>query len=191
MRRLNAIERYTATYIPEPNSGCWLWLGSTCSEKRGGYGVFIVNNKRVYVHRFAYETFRGPIPEGLVIDHKCNNPLCVNPWHLEPTTIRGNIERGKKSNRRRNNCRHGHPLSGYNLILAGKDKDRVCRECKNERVKQWRYKHYAVAQDKTKKCSSCSRVLPIAMFKGGELASTFTLCVECRDRRCVKRGRVA
>lgn len=44
-------------------------------------------------HRFAYELMRADIPEGLQIDHLCSNPPCVNPWHLEPVTVRENVRR--------------------------------------------------------------------------------------------------
>jgi hypothetical protein len=56
---------------PEPNSGCWLWLGGTAE----GYGSFHLPNPRrkVLAHRFIYETMRGAIPSGLEIRHKCDN----------------------------------------------------------------------------------------------------------------------
>lgn len=47
----------------------------------------------VRAHRFAYELVKGPIPEGLTLDHLCNVPLCVNPDHLEPVTLSENIRR--------------------------------------------------------------------------------------------------
>lgn len=68
----------------EPNTGCWLWAG--CCTK--GYGQFHIGSrignstKTIYSHRFSYETFVGPIPDGMKILHKCDNPPCVNWEHL-------------------------------------------------------------------------------------------------------------
>jgi hypothetical protein len=66
-------------YIPEPNTGCWLWLGAT---SRGGYGAAKRNQKQWAAHRLMWTLQRGPIPEGLNVLHRCDTPLCVNPDHL-------------------------------------------------------------------------------------------------------------
>lgn len=64
--------------IPEPTSGCWLWLGSVSR----GYGKMYVAGAHRRAHRVAYELFRGPIPKGLSVCHRCDTPACVNPEHL-------------------------------------------------------------------------------------------------------------
>ena len=70
------------SYIPEPNSGCWIWLGPTLPY-RGGYGVFSCGwYKMARAHRVSYEFYCKPIPDGLHVLHSCDNPLCVNPDHL-------------------------------------------------------------------------------------------------------------
>ena len=58
---------------------CWLWDGSR-TEK--GYGRFQVGGRVERAHRFAYELASGPIPEGMLVLHKCDNPPCVRPSHL-------------------------------------------------------------------------------------------------------------
>ncbi|MCH9732852.1 MAG: HNH endonuclease [Actinomycetia bacterium] len=68
---------------------CWLWTAGTSH----GYGHFGVTRcKSVYAHRWAYEQAVGPIPEGLQIDHRCHNTLCVNPQHLRLATYKQNME---------------------------------------------------------------------------------------------------
>lgn len=70
---------------------CWLWQGAVHSS---GYGaMYVVEDARMRpAHAWAYENFRGQIPEGLVIDHICHNKLCVNPSHLRTATLAQNAQ---------------------------------------------------------------------------------------------------
>lgn len=94
---------------------CWIWRGSTSTV---GYGQFHVWGRLVTAHRFVYELYVGPIPEGLVLDHLCRNRQCVNPAHLEPVTHRINILRGEGAGARnaaKEECPRGHPLTPENV----------------------------------------------------------------------------
>lgn len=86
------MERFLANVLPEPNSGCWLWLG--CLNRKG-YAQIGLGPKVLRAHRFAFELFRGPLSASLDIDHLCRVRCCVNPHHLEPVTHRENCKRGK------------------------------------------------------------------------------------------------
>lgn len=97
----------------EPNSGCWFWMGSATE-----YGRLRWDNREALAHRISYTLARGPIPDGLQLDHLCRNIRCVNPAHLEPVTNRGNTLRGVNSaaiNARKTHCKRGHVLAGDNL----------------------------------------------------------------------------
>ncbi len=71
-------------------SPCWIWQGA---KDRHGYGHASAGGRTKKAHRVLYERIRGSIPDGLVLDHLCRNPPCVNPEHLEPVTHFENMRR--------------------------------------------------------------------------------------------------
>lgn len=129
--------RFARMYGVEVRFGCWLWRAG---KGRGGYGVFGVQGRQVYAHRWAYEHFVGPIPEGLTLDHRCCVPQCVNPAHLEPVTIQENLSRGNGVSAlasRKSHCINGHALRGRNLRID-RYGARRCRTCIALRQRQYR-----------------------------------------------------
>ena len=112
--------------------GCWEWTGAI---KGNGYGnVWSASTGRVMpAHRFVYELERGPIPEGLDLDHLCRNRRCVRPDHLEPVTRSVNIRRGAQCSGP--SCKHGHVRSPENTSLA-KNGSRSCLVCRRIRDRQ-------------------------------------------------------
>jgi len=134
------IDRWLPKVIKTNDHECWIWIGA--SDKTTGYGKFLFDGQTRPAHRFGYIYYRGPIPNGLVLDHRCRNRICVNPWHLEPETIGSNFMLGDISHRgawqrARTHCPAGHPLSGENLWV-NKHGGRHCKTCNRENMRKRR-----------------------------------------------------
>lgn len=130
-RKQRTMEKFHAKYAINPTTGCWEWAASINNQ---GYGTIRVAYRLQLAHRFAYERFVGPIPDGLVLDHLCKNTKCCNPEHLQVVTQQINILRGDSPaalHARTTHCPRGHEYNAENTILRrGK---RECRECKRAR----------------------------------------------------------
>lgn len=101
--------------IPEPNSGCWLWF--TRNKKPGGegYGVLQSCGKSYAAHRASWIVYKGPIPEGMHVCHRCDNPCCVNPDHLFLGTPTDNMRDKVKKGRAKTTPRLGSKNSAAKL----------------------------------------------------------------------------
>jgi hypothetical protein len=116
------------------DSGCWIWTGSKNSL---GYGEISYRGSKWRAHRAAYTALVGPIPDGLVLDHLCRTPSCVNPAHLEPVTQAENIRRAvRQPAKLRTHCPQGHPYDEVNTYVYVNKKgitQRHCRTCQRAR----------------------------------------------------------
>jgi HNH endonuclease len=114
-------------------TGCWEWKGA---RQQDGYGVF----EQVPAHRWSYITFRGAIPAGLQIHHRCENPSCVNPMHLEVCTARENTLKSRRApaavNARKTHCHRGHEFTPENTYVH--NGSRNCRTCQRARGRDYR-----------------------------------------------------
>lgn len=79
-----------------PDTGCWEWTGP---RNACGYGTTNVENRSALAHRVAWELLRGPIPDGLLVCHKCDNPPCCNPDHLFLGTQADNMQDAARKGR--------------------------------------------------------------------------------------------
>ena len=98
MRPLNPIKFFDNAYIPEPNSGCWLWNRGLNAY---GYGSISIGKKNEGAHRFSYKLHKGEVPQGKWVLHKCDVNSCVNPDHLFLGTAKENyddmVAKGRKA----------------------------------------------------------------------------------------------
>lgn len=87
-------KRKGTEYVVDPETGCWVWQWV---KNKKGYGQMRDGNSptMLYSHRVFYERAKGAVPQGMMLDHLCRNPACVNPDHLEPVTNFENIRRGR------------------------------------------------------------------------------------------------
>lgn len=126
-------------------SGCWEWTGFQ-KPLRGmpnltvGYGSMSYRGKAWPAHRLSHHLLVGPIPDGLIILHKCDNPPCVNPDHLRLGTHQDNSldasRKGRSRDMNRTHCVNGHEFTPENIAWVTKNKSavRTCRTC--QRIRQ-------------------------------------------------------
>lgn len=126
--------------IPEPNSGCWLWLGE---RSAGGYGRLEIDGRRHRVHRMVAGLVA--CTDGLFVCHRCDEPLCCNPDHLfigtHTDNMRDMVSKGRASNGQvaKTHCARGHEYAGENLAVQVRKNGwvyRVCKTCQREWSRQ-------------------------------------------------------
>ena len=121
----------------DEETGCWVWTAAKAGPEYKtpgrGYSAFYLDGRLTSGHRASYQLFKGPIPDGMTIDHLCRNTLCVNPDHLEVVTQGENTARGFSAGpnaARTGTCHRGHPYDEENTYVRPDGRGRDCRECR-------------------------------------------------------------
>lgn len=100
-------------------SACWPWTGA---KNNKGYGTLMVRRQSYKAHRLAYEIKFGPIPAGLLVRHRCDNPPCCNPLHLTVGTYQDNtddrMERGRDGAAKRRGSGNGRAKLTAEQVIA-------------------------------------------------------------------------
>jgi hypothetical protein len=123
---------------------CWPW--HRLSSK--GYGQVTAKigggkQASVSAHKLSYISANGPIPEGQIVRHSCDNPPCVNPAHLKLGTFRDNTldaqSKGRLRGQDQTHCIYGHPFNAENTYYRpGGNGSRTCRKCDAARQSAYR-----------------------------------------------------
>lgn len=142
MRGLPIETRLEISTMPEPNSGCVLWVSG---QDKDGYGKLFYKRKHRRAHRVVFELNHGPIPLGGLICHTCDTPSCCNINHLflgSPlSNMQDKVKKGRLNNQYMNatHCIHGHEFSVENTALYdGKRCCRICYRASHDRTRQKR-----------------------------------------------------
>lgn len=133
-------------FVPEPNSGCLLWLGYVDSK---GYGQRRWRGKTIRVHRVAWEQAHGAIPLGVSVLHRCDVRSCANERHLylgdQAQNVRDMYARGRARSQTHAPvaaCKHGHAFTEANTYTDKRNR-RHCKRCRADRQNKARhYGHY-------------------------------------------------
>ena len=163
--------------ITQSPDGCWEWDGA---HHVSGYAMVKREGRTEVVHRVVWEALRGPIPEGLQLDHLCRNRGCCNPDHLELVTQWLNLLRGNSPsavNARKTRCPRGH---AYDMMT--RSGGRGCSKC-NKAMRRRRYLLNRTSTRPLHKTGKCQEGHAVSGDNVYEAPDGRRSCRKCRTER--------
>ena len=141
MRKITTlVDRYNTHVIKQ--QGCWGWSGAVINRGPYSYGVLQRGRRGeglILAHRASWEIHVGPIPEGKLVLHRCDNPICSNPEHLFLGTQTDNMQdcvrKGRHNQASKTHCKNGHPLG------PRRGRQRVCPVCARAAYRRYQQRH--------------------------------------------------
>lgn len=115
--------------------GCWEWQGATTGP--GAHGRTVMDGQMIMAHRASWIMHNGPIPDGRLVLHLCDNPPCVRPTHLYLGDFKDNardaVTRGRMHwpSADKTECINGHPYTPENTYRSPKTGRRQCNICRS------------------------------------------------------------
>lgn len=143
------------------DAGCWKWTGLI---NRAGYGYLSFGRRKHMAHRFVYEQLVGPIPDGMILCHKCDNPPCVNPEHLflgtDAMNAKDKSAKGRHPRNKATTCKHGHVYTPETMYYAIDKRTgrrfRRCRLCSRNKARSGGPRSpISRTQVPSRRCSQC------------------------------------
>lgn len=129
------LAKFNKCVVIKEGSECWGWSSITDYQ---GYSILRLGTRiQVRAARFSYTAFRGPIPDGMEIDHLCRNRACVNHAHLEAVDHATNLKRRTEA---KTHCVNGHEFTPSNVRMNPGRNGRVCKECDRIRARKYKQK---------------------------------------------------
>lgn len=142
IRRTPIIEHFVSKIKIDFETGCFNWTAQKCPQ---GYGKYKRIKGIQLAHRASYKLFKGDIPEGMCVLHKCDNPSCINPDHLFigdwDVNNKDRAAKGRTVTPTTNltHCKRGHEFNKENTTIR-KNGARLCRICNNNKSMERYYK---------------------------------------------------